>query len=80
MTSRSSFSRLLLDVCREHAFKGRACRVTCIPSRCRSPRSLDCHIESVAESGRMRLRPLNSRELLTVMIRRVRRVEKLRLG
>lgn len=71
-------SQLLLDVCREHAHRGSTCHVAYIPPRCRKPQSVDCFIDSVGKNGRVNLRPLYSRDWLSVPIGRLRRVRVLK--
>lgn len=73
-----SHLQFLLDLCREHAYRGQPCRVTCVPPRCRRPRAVDCRIDSVGHTDRVNLRPLFSRDHLAVPIGRVQRVELLR--
>lgn len=70
--------RLVLDICRELAHRRQPCRVTCTPPRCRRPRPVDCHIDSVGTGERVNLRPMFSRDYLAVPIDRVQRVELLR--
>ncbi len=74
MTGNFRLLRMLLDVCREHAFRRSACRVSWIPQGGQTRRSLDCLIDHIGTAGRIVLRPLLGSELIAVPISRVEHV------